>query len=539
MPTSTPDVPETATGDDRARPVIRWRWGMFAAAFAVFLALGLGWAFASPVFSVPDENAHALKAIAQVRGQVIGENVEGVKHLVVDLPPGYEYNPNMMCFAFADDVPASCAPELGAAGGQDWFNTWVGAYNPIYYWLVGWPSLLVDGSASIYAMRIASAVLGSFLLAWAFQAAVASARSRWMPIGVAFAAAPMCVYFIGAVNPNGLEIASAVALWAGLLRLLETFDDRATDRPTLPRPYLWAMVAVSAALLANARATGPAWAVLVVLLGLLAGGWPRVRRLFSTASSYWWIGGIAVFGLFSLAWTYFGGSLSGQAEAGDAPLVNGTFAQGVSAMVRRTPMFLHQALGYFGWFDAALPVWAYWLPVAAIGLVVGLALIGSRRRSTLVLLAVLLAAFAVPVLVQAYSVHQTGIIWQGRYGLFLYLGVLVVAAWLLDEQRLVAGFATRAGWLVGPLVAAYGLLAFGIVLVRYVIGRDLPFGDMVSDPQWQPPFGWPALVAWYAVASLALVVLVGIATKGSRSADEFAEPASRTEGPVPAVSAGA
>lgn len=37
-----------------------------ASAFAALLSIL--WALAGPVFSVPDENAHAVKAIAQLRG---------------------------------------------------------------------------------------------------------------------------------------------------------------------------------------------------------------------------------------------------------------------------------------------------------------------------------------------------------------------------------------------------------------------------------------------------------------------------------------
>ena len=105
----------------------------FLPPFAIFALLGILWSLASPVFSVPDENAHAAKAIAQVRGQVIGYTLPDVRHIVVDLPDGYEYDSQMMCFATHTDRPASCGAELGDAEGQDWFNTWVGAYNPVYY----------------------------------------------------------------------------------------------------------------------------------------------------------------------------------------------------------------------------------------------------------------------------------------------------------------------------------------------------------------------------------------------------------------------
>jgi len=54
--------------------------------------------------------------------------------------------------------------------------------------------------------------VGAALLAWAFLAAASGSRARWMPAGIAFAAAPMGMYLIGAVNPNGAELASAVAV---------------------------------------------------------------------------------------------------------------------------------------------------------------------------------------------------------------------------------------------------------------------------------------------------------------------------------------
>ena len=288
-----------------ARPPRRVRASFFWAPFAVFALLGMLWSLASPVFSVPDENAHALKAIAQVRGQVIGYTLPDVKHIVVDLPPGYEYHPNILCFATYPERTADCGVELGDAGGQDWFNTWVGAYNPVYYYLVGWPSLLFEGSAGIYAMRIASSLLGAALLAWAFFAAASGRRSRWMPLGIAFAAAPMSMYLIGAVNPNGAEIAAAVAVWAGVLRLLETFGDE-EDRPWLSRAALWVGVTAASVMLVNARALGPLWLVVVVGLCLVASGWTAVKRLFTTGSSYWWLAAIGVGGLFSLGWTSVG-----------------------------------------------------------------------------------------------------------------------------------------------------------------------------------------------------------------------------------------
>jgi hypothetical protein len=493
------------------RPVASARAALFWAPFAVFALLGILWSLASPVFSVPDENAHATKAIAQVRGQVVGYTLPDVRHIVVDLPEGYAYSQNTLCYATRPDISAGCASEFGSEG-QPWFNTWVGAYNPVYYYLVGWPSLLFDGNSAVIAMRIASSLLGAALLAWGFLAAASGARSRWMPIGVAFAAAPMSMYLIGAVNPNGAELAAAVVVWAGVLRLLDTFRSE-PERPWLSRTALWAGVTVGSIVLVNARALGPLWLVVVVGLCLLASGWAPVKRMFTTGASYWWLAAIAVGGLFSLGWTLSGGSLSGQAEKADAPLVGGTFWQGVTHTMRMTPDYVQQAIGYFGWFDSPLPVWTYWLFVAAFAVVIVLAFVATRRRSVLVLSAVGLAAVLVPALVQGYSVHQTGIIWQGRYALFLYLGVTIVAGWVLSRDAPRVGYlAERVAWVAGSLLAGYGVLAFFLVLVRYVIAKA-PLGRMLSAPEWQPPLGWIALMVGYVFASGLLVVLVGLATR--------------------------
>jgi hypothetical protein len=507
----TTDVAESRTHASASGR--RRLWTGFVVFFALAATLSTLWALASPVFSVPDENAHATKAIAQAHGQVVGYSLPGVKHIVVDLPGGYEYSPHMLCFAYHPERPADCGVELGDPAGSEWFNTWVGAYNPIYYAVIGWPSLLFDGNASIYAMRIASALLGSVLLACAFLAAVAGACSRWMPLAVAFAAAPMCVYLIGAVNPNGAELAAAAALWVGLLRLLESFDADATRHPSLPRWCLWLIVTVASIVLVNARALGPLWLVIIVALCLVAAGWELVARLFTTGRSYIWLAVIAAGGLFSIGWTLSGGSLSGQAEAADAPLVGGTFWQGFTHTLRTTPDYLHQAIGYFGWFDAPLPVWVYWFFVAAFAALVLLALAALRGRNLVVLLVVLVAAALVPALVQGYSVGQTGIIWQGRSGLFLYVGIPIMAAWMLGrEAGALARIAPRLTWIGAFLLAVYGVLAFGLVLVRYVIGGQSPIGEMLSAPQWQPPLGWPTLVALYGLASLGLAVLVGISS---------------------------
>lgn len=513
-------TPTTATPDAAARDARQRTAWVFWTGFVLFAALCVSWALASPIFSVPDENAHAVKAIAQVHGEPVGHREPGVRQLVVDLPPSYAVSPQQLCFAFHSNTTANCGFELGDPGGTPWSATWVSTYNPIYYFVVGWPSLIVGGSTGIYAMRVMSALFGALFFAWALQAAVASRRARWMPVAVSFAALPMVVYLNGAINPNGVEILSGLALTVSLLRLLESFGAPQLEPPLMRRGMLWTIVTASAIVLANARALGPLWVVVVVALCLVATGLRPFVAVFRRRSSYAWLAVIAAGGLFSIGWTLIGGSLSGQAQKADAPLVDASFLQGAAYMLRSTPTFAVQTLGYFGWFDAPLPGWALWLAIAAVVLLVALALLTARRRELITLVVAIGAALVVPVLVQAYSVHQTGIIWQGRYGLFLYLSVLAVAGWVLSRAggERIGFFSVRATWTVGALLWIFGCLAFVLVLRRYVIGAGTPITQMFHHAQWQPPLGWVTLVVFFVVFSAAFFAFTGVLARRAAAA---------------------
>jgi Predicted membrane protein (DUF2142) len=473
--------------------------GIFLPTFLLIAALTTLWALASPIFSSPDENAHATKAIAQVRGQILGYQVEGVQYTVVDLPDEYRYNSTILCFAYNPDATADCGTELGDPVGTAWFNTWVGSYNPTYYFLVGWPSLFLDGSSGVYGMRIVSGLMCAALLASATSLAMRAKEARWMPIGMVFIASPMVLYLAGSVTPQGLEVASSVLLWVALLRLLHLHSDAVS--PSAQTRTLWIATVVGAGLLANARALGPLWVLVLAGVCVAVVGWRPTRGLFELRTSYPWLAVIALACIFSASWTISGGSLSGQADVSDVPLVGGTFLQGAWAILRGTPQYIQQATGVFGWLDTVLPTYAYGTFYVAFALATVLAFIASGRRGGRVMVILVVVAVLVPMLVQGYSVRQTGIIWQGRYGLFLYLGLPIVGATLLSamQARAVGFLSSRLTSVVAGLIAIYGILAFALVLRRYVVGQDEPVSRMLTAPAWQPPLGWVWLLVAYAI----------------------------------------
>ena len=59
------------------------------------------------------------------------------------------------------------------------------------------------------------------------------------------------------------------------------------------------------------------------------------------------------------------------------------------------------------------------------------------------------------------------------------------------------------------MIATYGLVAFVVVMWRYVVGSGQPISEMWKNPAWQPPLGWPTLVALYALVSIGFVLCTG------------------------------
>lgn len=510
--------------DDRrvpgARSALNW-----LIPFALIAAFSVLWALASPLFSVPDENAHAVKAVAQLRGEVIGSTDPERPHIIVDLPEGYDYNHGMMCYLFVPEAPAACAATFGDGSGQRDFATWVGAYNPLYYYVVGWPSLILDdGVTAVYAMRVASALLSALLLAWAFQAGLSVRDARWMPFGLAFLALPMIVYLAGSVNPNGVEISAGAALWIGLIRLLQSYGPTrlSTQAPLLPRWYLWLIVAVAAVFLVNARAIGPLWVVVIVAACLVIAGWAATRQLFRDPRAYPWLGVIAAGSIFAIVWTLATGNAAGQAEANDAPLVGASALSGILAMLRRTGDWVHQALGYFGWLDTPLPGESYIPIYVALGFLTLLAFLGTNRRGFWTTGAVIAGAILVPAIVQGIQVSRTGLIWQGRYGIVLMIAIPIIAAVVLaaPESARLAYLSRRTTWVAASAVALFGLGAFILVLHRYVVGTDGTWGAMITAPVWQPPSGWIPLVAAHALTSVLFVVWIVWLSRVSPPADD-------------------
>jgi hypothetical protein len=476
---------------------------VFFASWAAFALIGALWALATPISAAPDEPAHLIKAASVVRGQLVG--APGEFGHEVQVPRAVARTHELTCFAFHPEQSAACAKSTpGDAAELVDASTTAGLYNPLYYLLVGWPSLIVPGDAGIYAMRLCNAVLVGGLLAASF-ALIAGWQRRVLPfLGLLAASTPMLFFLLGVVNPSGPEIAGTLtATVAAFTIVLRQAPERVASHS--------AIMAAGAVIAANMRGISPLWVAVALAAPLVLIGWGASvtllrRRAVAIASATIVLGSLA-----AAAWTAFSNSL-GYAISDDGPRVEypGMGTSPVTAfvdMISKTFDYAHGIVAEFGWLDtsASSIVYVFWS-----GLVFALLLACAavlRRRSTLVLLILLAAAVVLPALVQAAYITDGGYIWQGRYTMPVFAILVFGCAALLDAA---AGDAVESHWpmtrralMVVLAIWTYAQVdAFIRALRRYAAGWPSGWGEFLRSPEWAPP-GGTILVSLAAVAVLA------------------------------------
>jgi hypothetical protein len=480
----------------RAHPV-----GVFAVLLTLFFCAFATWSWATPLFGAPDEPAHEIKAAAVVRGELVGRAAAGPSspQMAVTVPRLYALaSRGPSCFAFKVRVAASCEKPPSGGTAPTEVQTYVGRYPPLYYSVVGLPSLATVSPTGVYLMRLVSALLSAAFLALAATCIVVWSRSRLMLAGLALAATPSVFFFGGVINPSGLEITAAICLWcSSLVLVLERFKD--------PPRALLAIVGLSASVAVLCRGLSPLW---VALIGLsVVGVAPRqVGRLVRRRDVQVTVGCIFVCAALATAWIFLEHALNAK------PSINrvapGTSELGIIGHVfGRTPIFLQQMIGEFGWLDTLSPAYTYAVWALGLGLIGALAIIFARARQLFVLVLVTVASVVVPVLLSASQARRLGFAWQGKDTLPLAVGIPILAAALAGSS---SGMTTRLrNWLVTvvvALVASAQVDAFVQALRRNATGLPGPI-NYFNGP-WRPPVGALAATVVFVYVWLLLAAVL-------------------------------
>lgn len=469
---------------------------------AAFMLLTTAWALATPLMAVPDEPAHYVRAAAVAYGQPIGAPDDFSRDPVVRVPDFIGDASLMTCSAGNVTATGDCQAPVEDNNTMVEKRTSASPNSPIYYAMVGWPVLFLDGATALYAMRIVSALLTSLLLTTMVVALLAQSRTWWPVVASVVGVTPMVLFLGGSVNPNAPEMAAAGAVLALLTLMLR--------RPLLNR-QLWlagSLTIASAFALTSGRPIAMLWLAIIGVVAILSVPWSTVADLLKRRVIWFTLAGIATAAVACLAWVVYYGSVTTADAPATEPRAPGTTAI-VLLMFENTFDYWTGWIGQFGWLEYQAPAGVMVVWFGAICAVLFSGFVLTRGRPRLAFVCTALVALIVPPAVQGSFYNDIGMMWQGRYSLALYLCVLILAGLALDEAfPRSATTTTRKVVVAGiALLGVVQIATFAFVLRRYVVGTQ-SWVEMIRHPAWQPPLGWIALVLVVVLTWVGIVALV-------------------------------
>jgi Predicted membrane protein (DUF2142) len=485
----------------RASPRARW-WTTFV---LITLLAGI-WGLTTPLFGVPDEPAHVIRAAAVVRGDPLGTKREGESDLVryvsvpaifdsVTIPFAGDPRLTTVCFAFDRNVTPDC---LSFSGSKELrlVATHVAHNPPLYYGVAGAASLGLASVSGVLLMRGATVLMCAALVAWAYWSARRARKPAPALFGLTLVVTPTALFLFGSVNPNALEIAAGIALWAAGGMLVLEASSRIDRR-------LVAVTGVSASVLAVSRSLSPLWvALIVVTLAVFAppGG---LRRLASDPTCRIWGAVVFVATAAQTAWIVAFDSLENLGGAG----ADGSTSEIVRLAFGKSTINYEQMIGVFGWLDTPAPFLTILLWTMMLGGLTGLALVAGGRRQCVALIGLIGAVTVVPVVIESARAEDVGFIWQGRYTMPLAVGVPILAGLMVatGERRYFALDRTRLILVATVALFIAHFVAYVQHLRRNMVGYDGPI-QFWQNPNWSPLLPAWLLTAGYAMALAGLLL---------------------------------
>lgn len=471
-----------------------------------YLLMMAGWAFVTPLPAM-DERAHVVKAVATVRGELLGTVVH-IGRTDLGLPADSDFGPgnasryvvprsyagvSIPCFP-AKPVYPRCRAAMSDSAAPATAISYVGNYNPLFYVLIGWPSLFVLGAKSVYLMRLCTALLNAAMLALTAHTLLLARNPRRALICFLAATTPMTLFLGGIVNPAGLEITSAELLWSVLLVLA---TDAAAAEPGAPSIHarvrqLGPRAAAALLLLLNLRMMGPLWAAGAVVTAAWVATPERRRALLKDRRIRWSAPVFLLAGVAALLWTKLA-----PVELSALRDIHPHFFKAARVTLDETPGYFKMMLFSYNWGDPQIPAFAI-VALSAVLAVLLVPALGDRRFGR-PMLAIGAATVVFPILLQGYEMHALGDVWQGRYILPLTVGMLFLAAFAPAPLD-----APTSRWLL-VLTAAGELTCLWWAVRHNANTADLAGPLFPRHPHWSPPLTWPVALAPFLLG-LALVL---------------------------------
>jgi hypothetical protein len=493
--------------------------------FAVFLGLlGVAWQLGTPPGAGPDEPAHYIKAIGAGGGDLAGRDpapsqaeIRALIHARRSpeqrrqLEALLEVEPNALAIwqqrtSREFTLPAGLSYTAFGCGylRDDWRcldrgrttptpteqSTYVGTYQPYVYVLPGLAMRAADRPTMALRLgRIANAALSLGLLALGALVLWERSLGAIALAGFVVAVTPIVVFFASILNSSGPELSSAVCFAACLLRLT-----RSPDQPG----WIWAVAAVSGAVLALSRSLGPIFVVLTAAAIVVLGGLPRASAAVRSAPRAALVAAVTVV-LACLAGAIWERVYQPHVSSSPEAVLDG-----LDEAIDTLPGLPRQAVGVFAGIDIYLPLGFYVIWWAMLAGLLAVAFYAARPRGR-VLLAGLALAIVLGTLLLSAVFSQTGSSLQARYILPLAVLLPLWAGELANRNR--DRLDRRA---VSALIAT---VTAGAAVVH--AAAWFTNASELSDAHWDPPLGWSTLAA---IVLVALAVLLAAGWRAGRAA---------------------
>ena len=382
-------------------------------------------------------------------------------------------------------------------------------YNPLYYAIVGLPSLLPLSPSTVIYMRLVGAALNALLIAYGVKTLVEISRPTWPILGFAAALTPMVIYHASSLTPQGVELTGAASTWVILLALSRS------DDAGLRRSWLWRLALVSSFFVLS-RGVSPLY--LAIVVGVVIFAAPRIRQVIEIVrdrKSWPQLIVCVGVGVIALAYTLISGSLALGVVYPDPTLTPSGL---VRVMVGNTGAYLEQLIGVFGWGETHLPLWVLLL---SGGVVIVVSIVGwslATVRQKIAIFSLVAIAGALPILMQLQSLEESGLVWQGKYVLPLAMGLPIVAGFLASQAPMTEEVGSRVAPQGVILIALVQVVAFATNLKRYVSGAHGEWFNL-TEVSWQPVLNPYLFVVLYVLLWGALVVAAHRVLSTPRDAD--------------------
>lgn len=389
----------------------------FAVTLGGVLLLQAGWAIALPLFRGPDEIEHVKRASGVAAGQFVPSvNRGSVAHETVRVEDDVVGAQREVCLSLhADFDPSICDPVIvysdsSPSHSSAAMRSAAGRYNPAWYVVVAPASWLLEGRATVWGIRILSALCCAIVLSFAVVLRRAADDHPHAVAGTMFCITPAVTFASVVAAPNGLHFAAALLFWIALL----------SGSPGGRR--VWGL-SLGATIMLLTHTLAIFWIICAIVIVATLSGPAHLSNIWRSLSKRpLAIGTPCAAGAFAISWTLAvrpNDPTGGGDVLADSTKAIPAFAHGV--------VWVLQLVGTMPFrFGLLWPV-VYVLWILAILVFVWGSLRRATTRQRLAMAVIAGLAVAVPVAATVLTYENQGYAWQGRYELPLLFGFLLVA----------------------------------------------------------------------------------------------------------------